>query len=210
METFVVEKARGRPVKGAYFKGTPGFPGVILSHGANNDMDHYLLTRTADLLQEEGWSTLRITFSFRVQNRPPRIQELLEELDFWKQFLQARAPMSRLVLVGKSLGGYASTVYVTQRDPEGEVRAVGVFGYPFQNPEGTPIYAEHLTRIRVPTLFLQGAQDPLGPPERIQAFLHTLPGVPIEVQVIPDTDHSFHHHQDEAVDHMVRWLLDHA
>ncbi len=206
----MVEKAQDRPVKGAYFKGTPGFPGVILSHGANNDMDHYLLTRTAELLQEEGWSTLRITFSFRIQNRPPKIQELLEELAFWKAFLEARAPVSHLVLVGKSLGGYASTVYVTQRDPEGEVKAVGVYGYPFLTPEGQPIYAEHLRQIRVPTLFLQGGEDPLGPPDQLQAFLNTLAGVPIEIQVIPDTDHSFHGHQDQAVDLMVRWLLDHA
>ncbi len=208
METFLVEKAHGRPVKGAYFKGTPGWPGVILSHGANNDMDHYLLVKTAKLLQEEGWSTLRITFSFRVLGHPPKIQELLEELEFWKNFLQARAPFSHLVLVGKSLGGYASTVFVAQRDTE--VRAVGVYGYPFVSPQGQPIYGEHLARIRVPTLFLQGERDPLGPPDRLQEFLNTIPESPIEVQVIPEADHSFRGHQDEAVERMVAWLLEHG
>ncbi len=210
METLVIEKVQDRPVKGAYFKGTPGWPGVILSHGANNDMDHYLLTRTADLLQEEGWSTLRITFSFRVQGRPPKIQELLEELEFWKNFLQTRAPVSRLVLVGKSLGGYASTVYVAHQDPQQEIRAVGVFGYPFLSPQGEPIYAEHLRQVRVPVLFLQGENDPLGPPEQLRVFLKEMPEVPIEIQVVPGTDHSFHRHQDEAVERMVAWLLEHV
>ncbi len=206
----MVEKVQDRPVKGAYFKGTPGWPGVILSHGVNNDMDHYLLTRTAELLQEEGWSTLRISFSFRVLNRPPKIQELLEELTFWKDFLKARAPVSRLVLVGKSLGGYASTVYVAHQDPEHEIHAVGVFGYPFVSPEGKPVYAEHLRRVRIPVLFLQGENDPLGPPDKLRAFLQELPDSAIELQVIPDTDHSFRGHQDEAVDRMVAWLLDHV
>ena len=71
----------------------------------------------------------------------------------------------------------------------GAVRAGLCFGYPF-HPFGQPsrVRTEHLEQLKAPLLILQGERDPMGCAEEVSRY-DLKP--PLQLQWIPDGDHSF-------------------
>ena len=86
--------------------------------------------------------------------------------------MQAMADGVPVLAGGKSLGGRIASMCVADGMP-----AAGLvfLGYPL-HPPGKPerLRAEHLERITVPMLFLQGTRDPFAKPELLAKVLEGL------------------------------------
>jgi len=82
-----------------------------------------------------------------------------------------------LVLGGRSMGGRMCSMVVA--DVEDPLPATGLvlISYPL-HPPGKPdsLRTEHLPRLHVPCLFIQGTRDPFGSPAELQHWTATIPG----------------------------------
>jgi len=70
-------------------------------------------------------------------------------------------------------------------------RGLVFLGYPL-HPPGRPekLRAEHLSRIGLPMLFVQGSRDTFGTPDELGPILESLRPQPV-LKVIAEGDHSF-------------------
>ncbi|MHA1228710.1 MAG: alpha/beta family hydrolase [Candidatus Hodarchaeales archaeon] len=137
---------------------------IILAHGKFNNMDYPLLEFLANELSAKNTTVVRFNFPF-VENKDPEASNL-EMLE--KCFL---AVIERSIRVycqnrqipffmgGKSLGALVSArIFETLRTkPQGMV----FLGFPLHLPNNVnTLRDKYLYRIDVPTLFIQGTNDP--------------------------------------------------
>jgi len=105
---------------------------------------------------------------------------------------------------------------VKQGRPLAEVRGLIFLGFPLHPPkQPSDARAEHLSKVRVPMLFLQGARDEFAQPTLLNPVISRL-GVLATLRVLPGADHSFRvparghttHDQinDEMLDALTGWV----
>src|SRR5215217_45180 len=96
-----------------------------------------------------------------------------------------------LVAGGKSFGG-RMTSQAQAEAPLPGVRGLVFLGFPL-HPAGKPSdqRGQHLSRVEVPMLFLQGSRDQLADLSLLKPLVKRL-GQSAVLQVFPDADHSFH------------------
>jgi predicted alpha/beta-hydrolase family hydrolase len=121
-----------------------------------------------------------ITFNFlysESKRRAPDKADVLEST--WQAVLdvvRAREdlPVKRLFVGGKSMGGRIAT-QVIAKGAQHDVAGIVLLGYPL-HPPGKPdkLRAEHLPRVRVPMLFVQGERDAFGTPEELAPIVKKL------------------------------------
>jgi predicted alpha/beta-hydrolase family hydrolase len=101
------------------------------------------------------------------------------------------APGLVLIAGGKSFGG-RMTSQAQAESPLPAVRGVAFLGFPL-HPAGKPgvARAEHLTRVDVPMLFLQGDRDLLADLALLGPVVERL-GTRARLVIVPQADHSFH------------------
>jgi predicted alpha/beta-hydrolase family hydrolase len=167
--------------------------GIILAHGAANDLNHPLLTSVAHGLAEAGYLVLRFNFLYREKGRKtPDRQEVL--VDTWQNvhsFLRDHSGYSpnAVVVGGKSLGGRVASQMVA----EGLLPADGLIllGYPLHPPgKKEKVRDSHLYRISIPTLFFAGTRDSLCDLGLLRSVLARLTA-PWHLETIEGGDHSF-------------------
>jgi predicted alpha/beta-hydrolase family hydrolase len=165
--------------------------GVVLAHGAGNDVDAPLLAGVAAGLSERGIAVLRFNFPYRDAGKPrPDPEGRLEAawVAAWG-FMQRRVPCRHLVAAGKSLGGrIASQMAAANRLA---AAALVFYGYPLHAPgrKERPRDA-HLYAIRSPMLFFAGTRDALCDLEVLDTVLRRLEGAKALITV-EGGDHSF-------------------
>lgn len=174
---------------------------LVVAHGAGAGMDHPFLVGFCRSMGEAEVSTLRFNFPYVERGRrSPDPERVLRET--WQAaFEDARRDGTRPVLVGgKSLGGRIASMCVADGMP-----AAGLvfLGYPLHPPGKTDrLRAEHLGRIEVPMLFLQGTRDPFARPDLLEGVLAGL-GDRATLVSIEGGDHSFrvrgHKADDRAI-----------
>ncbi|MFW9996590.1 MAG: alpha/beta family hydrolase [Candidatus Odinarchaeota archaeon] len=167
--------------------------GVILAHGAGNDMHHPLLEAVASRLGDAGFPALRFNFPYKEKGRKaPDRPEVLESA--WRaafEFLKANTETrpERVVAAGKSMGGRIAA----QMASAGVLPADGLIflGYPLHasGKKDRPRDA-HLYDISVPMLFFAGSRDPLCDLGLLRNVLSKL-SAPWDLEVIDGGDHSF-------------------
>ena len=99
-----------------------------------------------------------------------------------------RAPELQVYAAGKSMGGRIASMAAA----EGlKVNGLVFIGYPL-HPPGAPekIRDEHLYRVRVPMLFLQGAEDAFARWDLLEEVLRKL-GTWAQLHKVEGGDHSF-------------------
>ncbi len=163
---------------------------LVVAHGAGAGMDHPFIVGFCRAMVSHGVATAR--FDFRYMNagrRSPDPEPALRAA--WQEaFAGAGALAAGLPVLagGKSLGGRIASMCVA----DGMAAAGLVFlGYPL-HPPGKPerLRAEHLERIAVPMLFLQGTRDPFARPELLREVLARL-GDRATLVPVEGGDHSF-------------------
>lgn len=163
---------------------------LVVGHGAGAGMDHPFLAGFCRAMADEGIASARFNFHYANAGRRSPDPEPRLRAAWMEAFEGARsmAGGSPVLAGGKSLGGRIASMCVA----DGMAAAGLVFlGYPL-HPPGKPdrIRAEHLDRIRVPMLFLQGTSDPFARPELLGPIVDRL-GKRASLESIEGGDHSF-------------------
>jgi uncharacterized protein len=166
---------------------------AVIAHGAGSDMRSPFLDGVAGGFAGGGLAAMRFNFPYTEQGRrtPDRAPVLV---DSWRAAL-ARAGEAAggmpLAAGGKSMGGRMASMLAAE-DPDGfAARALIFFGYPL-HPPGRPDAprVEHLSRIRVPMLFIQGTADQLATFSTIEEVVKSLGGL-ARLHIVDGGDHSF-------------------
>lgn len=173
-------------VSGAWHHPTQGNTYVVLAHGAGGNLNTPGLTRYAEGLANRGIGAIRFNFPYaeakrKIPDRAPRL-----EAAFRAVAEKVRSRASILYLGGRSMGGrIASHLLADGFGANGLI----CMSYPL-HPPGQPDRRrdEHLRRITVPMLFLQGSQDAFAKMNLLRNALTALPTATLHV--IEGADHS--------------------
>jgi uncharacterized protein len=165
----------------------------VLAHGAGAGMDHPFLRACADELGALGIATLRYQFPYMERRaRRPDPPPLCHTTVRAAVAAAARlAPALPLFAGGRSFGGRMSS-QAQALEPLPGVLGLAFLAFPL-HPAGRPsdTRAEHLARVRIPMLFVQGTRDALAELSRLEALTSRL-GARATLSLVDEADHSFH------------------
>ncbi len=156
-------------------------------------MAHKSMAALADGLAERDVATLRYQFSYmeRGSKRPdlPAVAHAAVRAACAKS--GALAGQLRLYAGGKSFGG-RMTSQAQAAVPLPGIRGLVFFAFPL-HPAGKPSVsrADHLAKVAIPMLFLQGTRDALAELELLEPVVGAL-GARAKLTLAPDADHAFH------------------
>ncbi|MFL6821872.1 MAG: alpha/beta family hydrolase [Xanthobacteraceae bacterium] len=165
----------------------------VLAHGAGAGMFHPFMAAVARELAQRGIATLRYQFPYMEQGAKRPDAPKLAQATVRAAVAQAARVMPTVPLVagGKSFGGrMTSQAQAASALPD--VCGLAFLGFPL-HPAGRPSdeRAEHLFKVEVPMLFLQGTRDKLADVALLQRLRERL-GARASLQLFQDADHSFH------------------
>jgi predicted alpha/beta-hydrolase family hydrolase len=156
-------------------------------------MAHPFMEGVATRLAARGVATLRYQFPYveRGSRRPDPAPILEATVRSAVEVAAGLAGDLPLFAGGKSMGG-RMTSRAAAAEPLSGVRGLVFFGFPL-HAMGKPGVdrADHLARVTVPMLFLQGSRDRLADLELLAPLIARLT-VPAALHVIDGADHSFH------------------
>jgi predicted alpha/beta-hydrolase family hydrolase len=166
---------------------------LVLAHGAGANQSHPFMVRVASGLAQRGIETTTFNFLYTEEGRrapdpTPKLEACFRDV-IGAVRARGSSDVDRLFLGGKSMGGRMASHLAAQG--ERGLRGLVFLGYPL-HPPGKPeqLRSEHLARIDIPMLFVQGTRDPFGTPLELRPVLEGLGGT---AQVFPVElgDHSF-------------------
>ncbi len=165
----------------------------VLAHGAGAGMRHSFMEAIAGRLAAQGIATLRYQFPYTEQGgrRPDPEPMLLDTVRAAVGAAHEAAGGLPLLAGGKSMGG-RMTSRAAAAAPLPGVKGLVFLGFPL-HPAGQPgiSRAEHLTRVDLPMLFLQGTRDTLADLTLLKPVVGRL-GARATLRVIEHADHMFH------------------
>ncbi len=165
----------------------------VMAHGAGAGMSHPFMEAVAKGFAAHGIATLRYEFPYMEKGSKRPDTPAVAKAAVREAIAEAsrRAPGLPLFAGGKSFGG-RMTSQAQADDPLAGVRGLVFFGFPLHAP-GKPSdeRAEHLCRIAVPMLFLQGTRDEFATLDLLQPMVKRL-GKRATLVLFEDADHSFH------------------
>ena len=166
---------------------------LVLAHGAGAGMHHAFLADLAKALGARGVATLRYQFPYMEQGskRPDSPAVAHQAVRSAVGEARRRFPDIPLFAGGKSFGGRMTSQAQSEEALEG-VKGIVFVGFPL-HPAGQPSTkrAEHLERVSIPMLFLQGTRDTLADLALIKGVVEQLtPRATLHIE--EGADHSFH------------------
>jgi predicted alpha/beta-hydrolase family hydrolase len=190
---------------------------LLFAHGAGAGMHHRFMAAMSARLAAVGIATFRYQFPYMEAGvrRPDARATLLATVRGAVAAARAAAPGLPLLAGGKSMGG-RMTSQAAAETPLADVRGLVFFGFPL-HPAGRPGVerADHLARVELPMLFLQGERDKLADLDLLRPVCARL-GARATLHVIPTADHGFHVPKSsgrtdaEVQDELARTLADWA
>lgn len=170
---------------------------LVLGHGAGAGMRHPFMESIAQRLATQGIATFRYQFPYmegggRRPDPPPVLLATVRAAVAAAAAAAAQAGGDLPLLAGgKSMGGRMTSMAAAEADLPA-VRGLVFFGFPL-HPAGAPSTGrgDHLSRVRVPMLFLQGTRDKLADLDLLRPALDKL-GERARLHVVEGADHSFH------------------
>ncbi|HKY72925.1 MAG TPA: alpha/beta family hydrolase [Nitrospira sp.] len=172
---------------------------LVLARGAGAGMQHPFMDRLAHELAGRGVATLRYQFPYMQhrRGRPDLSGVLTATVRAAVAAASAEAPDLSLLAGGKSFGGRMTSLAfagMPSAAPPGtaDVRGLVFFGFPLHSAGRPSIQrAEHLAKVDMPMLFLQGTRDALADLSLLRPVCAEL-GPRASLHVIEGADHSFH------------------
>lgn len=153
--------------------------GLVLTHGAGGNSRGPLLTSLAEFFSEAGLAALRCDLPFRQARSfgPPRPGDATRDRQGLKNAVAALRKLApgRIFLGGQSYGGRQASMLCAD-EPE-LVNGLMLLSYPLHAP-GKPdqLRTQHLPKIQVPVLFVQGSRDPFGSIEEMKTPIQLVSG----------------------------------
>jgi hypothetical protein len=183
----------GKPVSGLLQSPASARACLVLAHGAGAGMTHPFMAAVAAGLAERGVATLRYQFPYMERGAkrpdPPKVAQAAVRA--------AAAEAARLLpglplfAGGKSFGGRMSS-QAQGESPLPGVRGLAFLGFPLHAPgKASEERGEHLFRVQIPLLFLQGSRDDFADLSLLRLLVGRL-GARAMLKVFEDADHSFH------------------
>jgi predicted alpha/beta-hydrolase family hydrolase len=164
----------------------------VLAHGGGAGMRHRFLESISLALAQRGIGTLRYQFPYMEAGRgrpdPPPVAQATVRAAAEKA--AEVAPGLPLVAGGKSFGGRMTSA-AAAASPLAGVKGLVFLGFPL-HPPGQPgtSRADHLDRVDVPMLFLQGTRDEFARVDLITDVSEELePNATLHL--VDEGDHSF-------------------
>ena len=164
----------------------------LFAHGAGAGMTHKAMESNAHGLAKRGVATLRYQFPYMEKGSkrpdPPRIAHAAVRAAAAEAV--RIAPDLPLFAGGRSFGGRMTSQ--AQADaPLPGVKGLGFMGFPL-HPAGKPGIerADHLSRVRVPMLFVSGDRDALAELDLLKPVVARL-GDRAMLHLVNHADHSF-------------------
>lgn len=152
--------------------------------------DRAVLAVTA-ALRARGIGTVRFNFFYRARNsgRPDPMPRLLACFDAVVAQVRAELKPDVLILGGRSMGGRAASVMVSEGAP---CQGLLLLAYPL-HPPGQPqkLRVAHLPAIHAPVLCINGTRDPFCSRRLMEQTLATL-DANWRMHWLEGADHSFH------------------
>jgi uncharacterized protein len=164
----------------------------VLAHGAGAGMRHRFLDAISAALAARGVATFRFQFPYLEQGRsrpdPPGVLEATIRAAVAKA--ADIVPQLPLIAGGKSMGGRMTSAAAAAGSLP-SVKGLVFLGFPL-HPPGQPgtERAEHLARVDLPLLFLQGTRDTFARLDLISSVCRQL-GSRAQLHVVDGADHSF-------------------
>jgi uncharacterized protein len=166
---------------------------LVFAHGAGAGMQHPFMNAFAQALAASGIATLRYQFPYmeRAEKRPDAAPLCRATVRAAANAAREHLPKLALIAGGKSFGGRMTS------QAQAETPLMGVAGLVFV---GFPLHAAgkpgteraaHLSKVKIPMLFLQGTNDKLADPALLQPIMERLCEYST-VQWLEGADHSFH------------------
>ena len=165
----------------------------VFAHGAGAGMTHAFMEAFAAGLHERHVASLRYQFPYMEKGSkrpdPPGIAQASVRAAVAKA--AEIFPNLALIAGGKSFGG-RMTSQAQAAAPLPGVRGLAFVGFPL-HPAGKPSTdrADHLAKIDIPMLFLQGTRDTLAEAALIEPVVQRL-GPRARLHLVEGADHSFH------------------
>ena len=166
---------------------------LVLAHGAGAGMSHPFLERLARELADAGVASFRYQFPYMEQRRRAPDSPSVAAATVAAAVREAAKAAAGLPLLagGKSFGGRMTSQAASQELLE-NVRGLVFFGFPLHPPnKPSTKRAEHLEKVKIPMLFLQGTRDTLADLNLLRPICSSL-GSRAQLHVIETADHSFH------------------
>jgi uncharacterized protein len=184
---------------------------LVLAHGAGAGMNHVFMISLCDALAEQEIATLRFNFPFteNKKGRPdtPSVAHATIEAALAQGFKEFKE--LPLFVGGKSFGGRMSSQLMAIKNVQG-VAGLACIGFPLHQPGNPSVErAEHLNKVKVPMLFLQGTRDALADFNMIQQVTKKLKLATLVSFV--NADHSFKAPKQNLIptlaETMAQWMV---
>ncbi len=166
---------------------------LVLGHGAGAGMKHHFMETLARELAAHDVATLRYQFPYMEQGKkaPDPQPILLKTVRSAIAFAEKYSDGLPLFAGGKSLGGRMTSL-AASIEALPKVQGFVFFGFPLHAPEQpSDQRAEHLMKVNVPMLFLQGTRDHLAHLDLLRPVCEKL-GKLSTLHTIDGADHGFH------------------
>jgi uncharacterized protein len=173
-------------------------------------MDHIFMETLATRLSEEGIATLRFNFPFMENKKGRPDSPAVAHHTIEAAMTKARELFPKLPVFasGKSFGGRMSSQYLSEH-PDADVTGIIFYGFPL-HASGKPSTdrADHLKKVKVPMLFLQGTKDTLAEWDLIESVTNSLKKA--KLVKLDGADHSFKAGKKDTmsmlVDETKKWI----
>jgi len=191
----------------------------LFAHGAGAGMTHKAMESNALGLAERGVATLRYQFPYMEKGSrrvdPPKIAHAAVRAVAAEA--AKLAPDLSLFAGGRSFGG-RMTSQAQAEEPLPGARGLAFLGFPL-HPAGKPGIerAEHLSRVKVPMLFVSGDRDALAEMDLLRpvaaglgerATLHIVAAADHSLKVPAKSGRTSAEAEAEALDAMAQWMLE--
>jgi uncharacterized protein len=192
-ERFTIDTGKSGAVSALLLRPEAPRACFVFAHGAGAGMAHSFMEAFAIGLCERGIASLRYQFPYMEKGSkrpdPPAIAQATVRAAVAKA--AEIFPGLALIASGKSFGG-RMTSQAQAAAPLPGVRGLAFVGFPL-HPAGKPSTdrADHLARIDIPMLFLQGTRDSLAEATLIDPVVQRL-GSRATLHLAEGADHSFH------------------
>jgi hypothetical protein len=192
-ERFTIDTGKSGAVSALLLRPEAPRACFVFAHGAGAGMAHSFMEAFAIGLCERGIASLRYQFPYMEKGSkrpdPPAIAQTAVRAAVAKA--AEIFPGLALIAGGKSFGG-RMTSQAQAAAPLPGVRGLAFVGFPL-HPAGKPSTdrADHLARIDIPMLFLQGTRDSLAEVALIEPVVQRL-GSRATLHLAEGADHSFH------------------
>jgi predicted alpha/beta-hydrolase family hydrolase len=166
---------------------------LVLAHGAGAGMEHPFMAALAHDLEAIGIATLRFQFPYiEIRGKRPDPPALCHAtIRAAVAAAHELEPSLPLFAGGKSFGG-RMTSQAQAEIPLPHVGGLVFFGFPLHPAKQPSIdRGAHLSRVKIPMLFLQGTRDTLAERPLIEPLVERL-GKLATLTLLEAADHSFH------------------